>query len=639
MRDWLTYRATATPDHPALVRARDGTEWDYAALDRQVSDLAGRLSALGLRPGDHLGVVLAPGVSYVPLVHAAMRLGLILVPLGHDLTEPELASRAEMAAVTAIICDSQTRTRADKALDETDVPILNLDRDTEDTPSATDSDTDDGKTFSAFEDLAVETDTGTSEEQPPSVTTTEIDDTKSIKDVESADFEPFEWSRDDRLLILFTSGTTGTPKPVDIRMGNLLSNAIASGFRLGTRPDDRWLVTLSFHHTGGIAPLYRAVLYGTTIVLRESFEPGPAADDIDRYDVTGVSLVPTMLQQMLDARGTLSDSLRIVLLGGAPASEELIERCQGFSIPVYPTYGMTETASQVATAYPEEAFSNRGTVGRPLFWTDVTIVDESGDPVATGERGEIVVSGPMVVPGYYKQEEKTAAAFSDRGFHTGDVGRFDENGHLYVTNRLDDRIITGGENVDPGEVAAVLEDYPAVAEAAVVGVPDDTWGEIVGALVVPTEPGDVVEEPEATVLREELENRCEERLAPFKRPRIVEFVDELPRTISGTVNRDDVQQLLEAHETNADEVPDEETQSSDQSPVDEGQPKSEKTTAEITTEDSETTEGENENADASEEGEADDSEFEYSDPKNDDYGYAEPPDVEFRNPEESNESH
>ncbi|WP_119819561.1 AMP-binding protein [Halalkaliarchaeum desulfuricum] len=564
MRDWLSHRVAATPDRRALVRARDGETWTYAQLDREVDNHAGRLATLGLKPGDHLGVVLPPRVRYVQLVHAAMRMGLVLVPLGHDLTEPELADRAGRADLTALVCGEETLERAVAAVDGTEIPVVSVDPLLGDTSDENTQDGDD------------------SDERPSGEGTSET--VTVLPNVDPGEVVAASWERVDPLLLLFTSGTTGTPKPVDVRMGNVLSSAVASAFRLGTHPDDRWLVTLSLHHTGGIAPLYRATLYGTTIVLREGFDPGPAADDIDRYDVTGVSLVPTMLEQMLDVRGTLSDSLRVVLLGGAPATAELIDRCQGFSIPIYPTYGMTETASQVATAYPDETFDNRGTVGRPLLWTDVEVVDDEGTPVEQGKQGEFVVSGPTVVPGYYGMAEETDATFGDRGFHTGDVGYVDEDGLLYVTNRLDDRIVTGGENVDPGEVVEVLRQHPDIADAAVVGVPDDTWGELVGALLVPTErPEPAVEateppeddetdapdsEPtdedgaesstngedstespssdhEGRPTREDVTEFCEERLADFKRPRVIAFAESLPRTVSGTVDRDAVRERLE----------------------------------------------------------------------------------------------
>ncbi|QHS16423.1 AMP-binding protein [haloarchaeon 3A1-DGR] len=469
MRDWLSHRVAAAPDATALVRAEDGEAWTYADLDRLVEETAGRLAAHGVDAGTHLGVHLSPRVGYVGLVHAAMRLGATLVPVGHRLTPREIGVRLDRADVDVLVCGADTERTAIEGAAGSGIPILSVDEPT---------DSDDSHGSDAPTDI-------------------EDSDVAALHDSDPEPIPDSTWNLEERLCVLFTSGTSGRPKAVEITAGNVLFSAVASAFRLGVHPDDRWLVTLPLHHAGGLSPVYRSVLAGTAIVLREDFEPGEAADDVDRYDVTGVSLVPTMLTRMLDRRGTLSDSLRTVLLGGAPASERLIERCENYSVPVYPTYGMTETASQIATATPAEAFKDPDTVGRPIFLTDLTVVDDAGDPVDRGETGELVVSGPTVSPGYYGDPEATAAATDDHGLHTGDVGRIDENGRVHVVNRLDDRIVTGGENVDPGEVADVLADHDAVHEAAVLGLPDETWGERVGALIVPAEQTDASEESSA----------------------------------------------------------------------------------------------------------------------------------------------
>jgi O-succinylbenzoic acid--CoA ligase len=251
--------------------------------------------------------------------------------------------------------------------------------------------------------------------------------------------------------------------------------------------------------------------------------------------VTGVSLVPTMLRRLLDSGWSPPDHLDVVLLGGAPASAELLDRCAARDVPVHPTYGTTETASQVATALPDQAFTHEGTVGQPLVNTTVRIRAEDGTPVETGDVGQLVVDGPTVSPGYL-DEGATAAAFDDEGFHTGDVGYRDQDGRLWVVGRLDDRIVTGGENVDPGEVVAVLRAHPDVAEAAVVGLPDPEWGERVAALVVPATGGDV--DLEAVTAH------CRDRLAGFKVPRVLGQASALPRTSSGTNDREAVRDRL-----------------------------------------------------------------------------------------------
>ena len=490
MRDWLSHRAAATPDDLAVIDADTDTRWSYSGLDAAVDETAGRLANLGVDAGDQVGTLLPRTFLGVCLLHAAQRLGLTLVPLNHRLTAEELGAQIDQLDLTLVVCDIDTEPAAVEAVEE--VPIASVD-----------------------------------EPQWTAV--------RSFKDVEPAAIEPVKWEREEPQLIVFTSGSTGRPKPVVVTMGNLLSSAIASAFRLGVDPADRWLLTLSLYHVGGIAPIFRSTLYGTAVVLRAGFDPGQAADDLDRYDVTVVSLVPTMLKGMLDRRGTLSDSLRVVLLGGAPADNALIQRCENYSVPVHPTYGMTETASQVATARPADAFDRPGTVGRPLLWTEVTVLGDDGEPVAAGETGELVVSGPTVTPGYYGDNED---AFCPYGLRTGDVGYQTEDGSLFVVNRIDDRITTGGETIDPGAVVTVLKAHEAVEAAAVVGVPDAQWGERVTALVV----GD------DGLTAAAVDSHCRDQLADFKCPKTIVFADEIPRTASGSIDRPAVREAVTAVE-------------------------------------------------------------------------------------------
>jgi O-succinylbenzoic acid--CoA ligase len=267
------------------------------------------------------------------------------------------------------------------------------------------------------------------------------------------------------------------------------------------------------------------------------FDPGATLAAMETTGATCVSLVPAMLSRLLDA-GSLPESLRFVLLGGAPAADDLLERCFERDVPVAPTYGMTETASGIATARPAAARDRVGTVGNPLFTTTVTVVSE-GRAVGPGERGELVVSGPVVTPGYYRNGDATDSAFGPHGFHTGDVGYRDEAGRVWVLDRLDDRLNPGGETVDPGEVVDALRAFPGVADAAGGGRPDEELGERVAALVVT----DGSLDPSA------LERHCRERLAGFKLPRTVGLADGLPRTESGTVDREAVRDRLRDPDT------------------------------------------------------------------------------------------
>jgi O-succinylbenzoic acid--CoA ligase len=535
--DWLAHRARVSPEATALVATGNQTDpsdatWTYAELDSAVEVTAGRLAGLGVGEGDHLGVLMETRGEFVRLVHAAMRLGAVLVPLNARLARPELSRQAATADLDLLVCERETEADAVAAAEA--VP-------------------EDVETVAETPVVSVDLPGGTSG--------TEV----ALQNRESAEFAPAEWSREDAQALLFTSGTTGDPKAVELTMGNFLASATASAFRLGVAPGDRWLLCLSMYHMGGLSIVLRAALYGATVVLHETrseFDAGRTAATIEAYDVTGVSLVPTMLRRMLDSAGELANSLGFVLLGGAPASEELIDRCEALDVPVHPTYGMTETASQITTARPAEAFEHRGTVGRPLLWTEVTVVDGDGTPLPAGEVGELVVSGPTVTRSYYGDSVATEEAFGEHGLHTGDVGYRDEAGRIWVLDRRADRIVTGGENVHPGEVVEVLCDHPGVRNAAVVGLPDEEWGERVAALVVPESGADLSDvdssdagqsdedrsdgaqsDPDLSV--EDLEAHCEGRLAGYKRPRTIDFAEELPRTASGTVEREAVREHFE----------------------------------------------------------------------------------------------
>jgi O-succinylbenzoic acid--CoA ligase len=308
--------------------------------------------------------------------------------------------------------------------------------------------------------------------------------------------------------VLFTSGTTGAPKPVVLTRANHEASAIASAWNVGVAPDDRWLCVLPLHHVGGLAILWRSVIYGTTVVLHERFDAAAAVAAIESGEVTLASLVPTMLRRMRDAGLRGPGRLRALLLGGGPVPRDLLEWAAAAGLPALQTYGMTETASQIATLRAEEAVLHHGSAGRPLLGVELRI----------GEDGEILVRGPMVA----------ASALADDGWlHTRDRGRLDEDGFLHVEGRLDDVIVTGGENVMAGEVEDALMAHPAVADAAVAGRPDAEWGQAVTAWVVLA----------THVPDGELAAHCRRLVSPHKVPKSFVRVDELPRNAAGKVVR------------------------------------------------------------------------------------------------------
>jgi O-succinylbenzoic acid--CoA ligase len=301
-------------------------------------------------------------------------------------------------------------------------------------------------------------------------------------------------------ILVHTSGTTSAPKPIRLTYGNWLWSALGSAVALGVDPHERWLCTLPLSHVGGLSILLRSAIYGTTAIVHERFETDRVLAALrDPTGPTIVSLVPTTLARLLDAGLQHPPALRWALLGGAPLPPALLARAAAAGVPIAPTYGLTEACSQVATG------------GIPLFCTRVTLEAD----------GEIVVSGPTVSPD---------AGAGDGVLRTGDLGAFDEAGRLQIVGRKADTIVTGGENVAPAEVEAVLEAHPAVAEAGVLGRPDAEWGEAVVALVrlrdgAPVTPLDLLA-------------HCQDRLARFKVPKDIQLVeDPLPRTPSGKLVR------------------------------------------------------------------------------------------------------
>ncbi|ADD07105.1 o-succinylbenzoate--CoA ligase [Natrialba magadii ATCC 43099] len=541
-RDLLSHRAAATPQQPALidVDTDTDTEWTYAEFDHRVDRIAAALESDSVVDrGGRLGILMDTRPAFATLFFAAMRLGVTVAPLNVRETTDELAVKIDRLDVDALVCEADTESTAvdlGTKANAKRLPTYSVD---EPTTEATD--------VSALSSV-VDWESDGPESAGPTNTTgpTKTTATPDAATDTTPSIEPVALESDHVQLLMFTSGTSGEPKIVQVTVGNLVASATASAFRLGVAPSDRWLCCLPMYHMGGVAPVIRSTLYGTTAVIQRTFDERETACVLDEYDISGVSLVPTMCKRLLDAGWEPTDSLRFVLLGGAPASTDFLARCREAGVPAYPTYGMTETASQITTATPAQAAAHEGTVGQPLVVTDVSIVDVDGEPVPAGEAGETVVSGPTVTPGYL-DETRTADAFCDRGLRTGDVGYRDEAGRLWILNRRSDRIVTGGENVDPGEVIDVLCAQPAVEAAAVVGLEDPDWGERVSALVVPADTSGSELGPDldsdAEIL-ESLRAHCTDNLAGFKCPKTIGVVEELPRTHSGTVDREAARERL-----------------------------------------------------------------------------------------------
>ncbi len=493
--DWVAHRAATMPDHPGLVAS--GRSWSYRTLDDAVSRVSATLYRQGVREGDRVAALLRNGAAPALLLHASLRLGAVLVPLNVRLGHAELAWQLEDAGVRLLVADATTHAAAEHARHGLDaIVLLVLDA----------------------EQLEEQGDT-------------------------SADVPQRRMhSADATLAIIHTSGTTGRPKGAMLTVGNWWWSAVGSALNLGVHADDRWLACLPLFHVGGLAILVRCAIYGTTAVVHDDFDAARVNQAIDDDGITTVSVVAVMLERMLDERGDrpYPSSLRCVLLGGGPASLALLERCASLGVPVIQSYGLTETTSQVATLSPRDALSRPGSAGRALYPNELRIVRGDGSRADAGEPGEILVRGPVVTPGYVGRSEQAAGAIRDGWLHTGDVGYHDADGFLYVLDRRDDLIVTGGENVYPAEVEAALASHRSIAEAAVVGVADSTWGQRVVAVIRLTDGF-----TSSSLLEEALRAHCRERLAGYKTPgRFVIVSDSLLRTASGKLRRGAIRERL-----------------------------------------------------------------------------------------------
>jgi O-succinylbenzoic acid--CoA ligase len=390
-----------------------------------------------VRRGSTAALTMHPRREQVVLMHALMKLGAALLPLGPRLTDAE-----RTAIVTA------------------EEPIIDLD-------------------------------------DPGQLTQTEAD-------------LPLlgEHDMDEICCRVLTSGSTGKPKPVALSYGNFLWNAVGSAFNIGVLPEDRWLCCVPLSHIAGLGIVMRSVIYGTTAVVHDGFNVDRVGEALECDGITQVSLVATMLTRLLEAGVDLSGP-RAILVGGGPVPEEPLEEAIAKGATVVQTYGLTETCSQVTTLAPADAQRKLGSAGRPLLTTHLRIRD-----------GEILIQGPTVAPG---------RADADGWLHTGDLGHIDEEGFLYVDDRIDDMIVSGGENIVPSEVEEVLLRHPEVVDAAVIGREDPEWQQAVTAVVV-LESG-------STATPDDLRHHCAEALAGFKVPKRVELASALPRTPSGKLMR------------------------------------------------------------------------------------------------------
>ncbi len=484
---WLARRAEITPDRTALVFG-DRT-WTYRSWNAEVQQVRHALREAGVHAGDRVATVTFNEPEFLILAFACWQSGVILVPLNFRLTGPELAFMLRDAGVHTLLCGPDFLATIDGI--RTEIPVQHY-VSLAPTPGWTAWGEWIGRMPAAGWAHAV--------------------------------------GDDEVALVMYTSGTTGLPKGAMLTHANILWNNINAMHAFATADDERVLVCAPLFHIGGLNVVtLLAVQRGGTVHMMRSFDAKGVLDAIERYRIHSMFGVPAMFlfmsQQADFARRDLS-SLTLLICGGAPVPEALIETWGRRGVDFVQGYGLTET-SPFCTLLPRADLKRKvGSAGVAAMFTEVRLVDGDNQTVSPGERGEIVVRGANVMKGYWNRPEATAEAIDEEGwFHTGDIGRQDEEGYFYVLDRKKDMVITGGENVYPAEVESVLYEMPGVAEAGVIGLPDEKWGERVVAVVV--------RKPGSTLSAEEIFAFAGGRLARYKVPKQIEFVDALPRNAQG----------------------------------------------------------------------------------------------------------
>jgi O-succinylbenzoic acid--CoA ligase len=497
--NWLKRCAENNPQQIA-ISSQDAI-WTFADLHQQSINLAQQLATLGVSEGCRVAVLAGTGLPFVTCVHALMRLGAILVPLNVRLTASEQLWLLDDVGALILINDGQYTQRAQEL-------VLSL--------------------------PAIKQATISFESTTHNVTLAGVSSTLDAPLRDEIDLTATQ-------AIMYTSGTTGTPKGVVVTYGMQWWNAVGSALNLGHQPDDCWLLCMPLFHIGGLSILIKNVIYGIRIALYEKFDAATINQAIRDQHVTIISVVAVMLQRMLATLDTAGEdgrypeSLRCVLLGGGPAPQPLLEDCARRGVPVVQTYGLTESCSQAVTLSPGDALRKLGSAGRPLLPLQLRVMVE--DTIAQPlQAGVICLKGPSITAGYDHRPDATAAAIHDGWLSTGDLGYLDAEGYLYVLDRRSDLIISGGENVYPAEIEAVLLSHPDIEEAGVCGQPDREWGQVPVAFV------HLHADRELSTAA--IQTYLSTRLARYKQPGAVYIVAELPRNSSGKLLRRDLHKLL-----------------------------------------------------------------------------------------------
>jgi fatty-acyl-CoA synthase len=490
--DWSAYHANVRPNKIAIRDLSINKELTYSELDIRSNKLAEWLQKNGVGKGDRVAILSHNCAEFFELEFACAKIGAIELPLNWRLTKPELEYILNDSTPTVLIYDS------------------------------------------AFLDISLEL-----QKDCQIKGSLQIDNEDPLSQYESAlresngNYEEVPTTHDDLIMIMYTSGTTGHPKGAMINHRMQLYNCINLASPAFVSAETVQLVVLPLFHTGGMNCYANPVLHaGGELILIREFDPGLALSILgnSEYKVSHFFAVPAPYQFMMnhpDFDKTDLSFLKIAGIGGAPCAEAILKTWSGRGVSMIQGWGMTETSPGGIGLDAADAERKLGSAGKPLMHTEVKVVDDDGNELPWGEVGELYIRGPNITPGYWNKPEATEDSFDGDWLKTGDAARFDDEGFVYIVDRWKDMYISGGENVYPAEVENVIYQLPQIAEAAVIGVPDERWGET-GKVFISLKEGQTIEE-------KEIIEHCLKNLAKFKVPQSVEFIELLPRNATGKV--------------------------------------------------------------------------------------------------------